>query len=140
MLAIPTLSVHHVHPILVNFTAGLVPASLASDFLGRWTGKRSLHHTGWWSILYATLITPLTAIAGFMWKQSIEEFVPKEVLSVHEWLGTALVGALILLAYWRGRIHRRDDVPDILYLAAAFVVVAALVVQGSIGGKLVFGP
>lgn len=140
MLAMSTLSMEHVHPILVNFTAGLVPASLASDLLGRWTGKRSLHHTGWWSILYATLITPLTAIAGLMWKHSVEEFVPREALSLHQWLGMVLVGALIVLAYWRGRIHRRRDVPNVLYFAAAFIVVAALAAQGHVGGKLVFGP
>ena len=140
MSAKPTLSIEHVHPILVNFTAGLVPASLASDLLGRWTGKRSLQHAGWWSVLYAAVITPLTAIAGLMWKRSAEEFAPREVLSLHQWLGIALVGALVMLAYWRDRIHRRGDMPDLLYLAAAFAVVAVLAVQGSIGGKLVFGP
>ena len=140
MLAMPTIPMSHVHPILVNFTAGLVPVSLASDLLGRWTGRRSLLHTGWWSVLYATLITPLTVLAGLLWKHSVEEFVPRETMALHQWLGTVLVGALLMLAYWRGRIHRRGDAPDIWYLVAAFMVVAALVAQGSIGGRLAFGP
>jgi len=33
----PLLSPEHIHPILVNFTASLVPASVFSDVLGRVT-------------------------------------------------------------------------------------------------------
>lgn len=67
-----------------------------------------------------------------MRKFSVGQFVPREELSLHQWLGATLVGALILLAYWRSRIHRRRDVPDILYLAAAFAVVAGLLCKATL--------
>ncbi|HUZ07075.1 MAG TPA: hypothetical protein VMV89_06255, partial [Candidatus Paceibacterota bacterium] len=35
------------HPILVNFTAALVPVSVASDFIGRFCKAESLRSTGW---------------------------------------------------------------------------------------------
>lgn len=52
------------HPILVNFTAALVPASLLSDVLGRVLKRDTLLHAGWWMLLYAAAVTPLTALAG----------------------------------------------------------------------------
>jgi len=45
----------------------------------------------------------------------------------------------IVLAVWRWRIHKRDIPPGIAYLACALVAVLALVYQGSLGGKMLFG-
>jgi len=53
------------HPILVNFTAALLPLSFLSDVLGRMLRRQSLHNAGWWLLLYAVLITPLTVAAGW---------------------------------------------------------------------------
>lgn len=47
------------HPILVNFTAALVPASFVSDVLGRFLRRESLRSAAWWMLLYAAIITPL---------------------------------------------------------------------------------
>ena len=52
------------HPILVNFTAALVPVSVASDFIGRFIQSESFRHTAWWTLFYATAFTPLTVITG----------------------------------------------------------------------------
>ena len=49
------------HPILVNFTAALVPVSVGSDLLCRSFKREPLRQTGWWTLLYATAITPFTA-------------------------------------------------------------------------------
>lgn len=140
MLPTPTFSIQHIHPILVNFTAGLVPASITSDLIARLTGSSSLRRAGWWMLCYAAAITPLTVAAGFVWKRSVEAVLPPATLLVHQWLGVSLAAAFIVMAVWRGVQHFRDETPGDLYFALALSVLAILIYQGSIGGTLVFGP
>jgi uncharacterized membrane protein len=65
--------------------------------------------------------------------------LPPELIRVHQWLGTSLALVFIVLAVWRWRIHKRDGVPTLAYLAVAVIAVLALVYQGSIGGLMAFG-
>ena len=53
-LPFPTFTPDHLHPILVNFTSALMPASIASDAAGRIFRKASLHSAAWWMLIYAT--------------------------------------------------------------------------------------
>lgn len=130
----------HIHPILVNFTAALVPISFLCDVLGRARRNQSLTNAGWWTILFAACITPLTGIAGLMWKQSVADMAPADLLRVHQWLGITLAVVLIVLAVWRSRYHSRALAPAVGYLVVAFIAVVALVYQGSLGGAMLFGP
>ena len=138
-LPLPPFSWQHIHPILVNFTAALIPASVFSDALGRLLGRASLNHAAWWTLLYATAVTPGTAVAGWFWKKSIEAALPPDVIAVHQWLGISLAGAFVILAIWRGTIHRRGKSPGISYLLLAALVSAALIYQGHLGGSMTFG-
>jgi uncharacterized membrane protein len=142
--AMPPLSIphspDHIHPILVNFTAALVPVSFFCDVVGRARRKQSLTDAAWWTLLIAACVTPFTGLAGLMWKKSVADMVPAEVLRTHEWLGITMAVALILLAIWRGRIHARSSAPSAGYLVITLIVVAALAYQGSLGGAMVFGP
>jgi uncharacterized membrane protein len=138
-LPLPPFSWQNIHPILVNFTAALIPVSLCSDTLGRMLGRASLNHTAWWTLLYATAITPFTALAGWFWKRSIEAALPPDVIAIHQWLGISLAGAFIILAVWRGRLHQRGRSPGIAYLLFAAFVAAALIYQGHLGGSMTFG-
>jgi len=130
----------HIHPILVNFTAALVPVSWFCDVVGRGSRKQSLTEAGWWTLLLAACITPFTGLAGLMWKKSVADMVPPDVLRTHQWMGITLAIVLILLAIWRGRIHARSSAPTAGYLAIGLIVVMALVYQGSLGGEMLFGP
>ena len=135
----PGISWHHIHPILVNFTAALVPASVVSDLLGKVTRNMSLTYAGWWALLYAAIVTPGTALAGWLWRQEIGDGLPLETIERHQHGGVVLAIALIALAGWRSRIHVRDQQPGRLYFMAALVAIATLVYQGILGGRLVFG-
>lgn len=127
------------HPILVNFTAALLPLALLSDVLGRIFRRAALHTAGFWMVLYAAIITPFTAFAGWWWKSSVGTQVDPTLITVHQWLGSAAALLFIVLAVWRWRIYKRDASPGIAYLAFALLVVVALVYQGSLGGAMVFG-
>lgn len=133
------ISWHHLHPILVNFTAALVPASVGSDLLGKMTGRVSLSHAAWWMLFYAAIVTPLTAMAGWFWKRQIEAGLPAEIISQHQWIGISLAVAFVGLAIWRGVTHLRDEKPGALYFLLAFAVVATLMYEGKLGGSMVFG-
>ena len=135
----PPSSPQQFHPILVNFTAALLPLSFLSDVLGRMLQRKSLHNAGWWLMVYAVLITPLTVAAGWWWKHAAGPGLPSQVITVHQWLGTCLALMFVMLATWRWNFQKRDEAPNLAYLALAFVTVLALVYQGSLGGMMVFG-
>lgn len=126
------------HPILVNFTAALIPASFASDVAGRLLGRESLRAAAWWMLVYAAVVTPLTAAAGWYWLWDLGEMDHAE-MRVHQWLGTGLAVGLLLLTGWRGLMYRRSHWPTASYLAAAGVFVGLLIVQGHLGGVMSFG-
>ncbi len=129
-----------IHPILVNFTAALVPTSFAADLLGRWFGKRSLSSTGWWTLMAATLITPLTVAAGWYWKlQSDMSGMDTRQMAVHQWLGSGLAVLFVGLAIWRGQLFRRDRIPGFGYLSVLAILVGLLTLQGHLGGVMSFG-
>jgi uncharacterized membrane protein len=139
VLPLPTFSPDHIHPILVNFTAALVPASVGSDIVGRVLRKPSLHAAAWWMLVYAAAITPLTALSGLWWKQKQVDTLPAQQLLRHEQIGFALVGALIVLAAWRYAAYRKSLAPGLAYVLLGLVVIFALMVQGALGGDMVFG-
>jgi len=139
MLPIPSFSLHHIHPILVNFTAALVPSSLGSDLMGRVSKRISLSHAGWWMIAIAAIVTPLTAAAGLLWKKDVQAVTPPTLLHLHMWLGIGISVFLILLAIWRGAIHSRDQFASTSYLTVALLLMGALVYQASLGGLMAFG-
>lgn len=89
--------------------------------------------------VYAAVITPLTAAAGWWWKRSVGPELPPNLILVHQWLGTTAVVLFIVLAVWRWRFYKRGVAPSAGYLAFALLVVIALVYQGSLGGAMVFG-
>lgn len=138
-LPLPPFSWENLHPILVNFTAALFPASVISDLSGRLLGRESLRHAAWWALLYAAAVTPFTALAGWFWKRSIGAALTPELIAVHQWLGMWLAFALPALLIWRWRFHRRDESPGLAYLAASALTMLALVYQGHVGGSMAFG-
>jgi plastocyanin/uncharacterized membrane protein len=135
----PPTGPQELHPILVNFTAALVPMALLSDLLGLFLRRRSLHDAGSWMMLYAAAITPLTVVAGWWGKLAGDSDVHGRLIIVHQWLGTFAAVLFIGLAMWRWSLYKRDLPPNVSYLVAALIAVLALVYQGSLGGSMVFG-
>lgn len=127
---------YKLHPILVNFTAALVPFSLLCDAGALASGDDTLAHSARWSVLFAAAVTPLTAFTGWLFWMKDDQ--GSAGMAVHKRLGTALPAVLILLALWRAALHKRGLKPRLPYLLFAALVVALLVYQGSLGGAQVF--
>lgn len=127
------------HPLLVNFTAGLFPAAVIADWLGRLLRRKSLSAAGWWMLLFAAVITPFTALAGWLWFREVGDMRHWQ-MAVHPWLGTLLAILIPALAFWRGRFHVRGKDPGLRFLIVATVILAAMVGQGHLGATMSFEP
>lgn len=138
-LPFPTFTPDHIHPILVNFTTALLPASVASDAASRILRKPSLHSAAWWMLVYAAAITPLTALAGLWWKTKLADTLPPKLIAEHMWLGIGLAVSFIVLLLWRRAFYRKTESPSLAYFAFAVLIVVALLIQGALGGQMVFG-
>ena len=125
------------HPILVNFTVALVPVSVASDIIGRLRQNESMRNAGWWTLFYAIIVTPFTALTGWLFWMKDDNGVVG--LTIHKWLGTGLAVLLFGLFIWRRNLHQKKQWPTLAYFVAGGVCIAALAIQGYLGGKQVFG-
>ena len=139
VLPLPKFSPEHIHPILVNFTAALIPASVGSDVAGRLLRRVSLHTAAWWMLVYAAATTPLTAFAGWWWKQRAGDTLSPQLILWHERIGFGLVFAFFALAIWRYAVHQKREAPGMAYLLFGGVLVVVLVMQGTLGGAMLFG-
>jgi uncharacterized membrane protein len=138
---VPTLrqfvETYKIHPVLVNFTAALVPVSLGTDLAARLLKSASLRATGWWTLFLAACITPFTAVAGWLFWMEDDNGV--QAMTIHKWLGTSLAILLPLLLLWRWRAFRKQAWAAWPYLLLGAVVLAALIYQGHLGGDQSFG-
>jgi uncharacterized membrane protein len=124
------------HPVLVNFTAALVPVSVASDLAARCFKNQSLRNAGWWTLLYVTAITPFTAITGWLFWMPDDNGASG--MAIHKWLGSALAVLLCILFAWRLRLHQKQQWPSVAYFVVGVIFVAVLAYQGHLGGVQVF--
>lgn len=141
-LSFSLFSWNHIHPVLVHFTTALFPVSFVSDAAGKFTDRFSLTPAAWWMLFYGAISAPLTALAGWMWAAEITKMTggdPGSVMNIHKWLGTSLVAGFIGMAIWRGWIFIRAQKPGIIYFVIAAVILAALMYQGYLGGKMTLG-
>lgn len=127
-----------VHPILVNFTAGLIPAAFAFDLLATLFKKEPLRAAAHWTLLLAAVLTPFTALAGWLWMRSMDHPGHWQ-MPIHMWLGIALAALLLPLAAWRGWMYRRERSPGWSYAVAAAILLAGLTYQGELGASMSFG-
>ena len=131
------ISDQKLHPILVNFTAALIPVSIFSDIAARLLRRESLRTTAWWTLCFAACVTPLTATTGWLFWMPDDAGV--KAMTIHKWLGTSLAALFVGLAVWRGFLYRRGQWPSAGYLLLGLVLVGATAYQGHLGGDQSFG-
>jgi len=125
------------HPIFVNFTAALLPASFLFDLLGGLSKREPLRAAAWYTLLLAAIVTPITAVAGWLWLRSMGDMGHWQ-MPIHKWLGTGAAVLVVLYAWWRGSLYRRGRSPGWLYALAALVLLGAFLFQGDLGGSMSF--
>lgn len=125
------------HPLLVNFTAGLFPAALLAEALGRWRRRASLTSAGWWMLFFAAVSAPFTVIAGWDWYRDVGDMGHWQ-MAIHPWLGSGVSAAIVALALWRRRFLLRGEDVSRSYFAAGAAILVALAVQGHLGATMSF--
>jgi uncharacterized membrane protein len=128
---------NHVHPAMVHFTVALLPVSLVTDLIGKFTDRSSLTTAAWWMLLYGAIAAPLTALAGWMWAADIG--ISPAFLTMHRWLGVGIALSLPAIAIWRGRISSHSEKPGLVYLGFAMLIALVLGYQGFTGGVMTLG-
>jgi uncharacterized membrane protein len=134
----PPRAMPPIHPMLNQFTMVLIPISVFFDIAGLYTRPAAFRAVAWWTLLAAAIITPLTALTGWLWRLS-GNFEPHWQLPIHAWIGTAAAAILILVAVWRGSMYHRDQRPGPAYIVLGAILLAVVGVQGELGGSMAYG-
>ncbi len=129
-----------VHPVLVHFTIALTVSAFGFDLLAFVFGISAWSSLGWWNLAAAIPVTVGTLATGVKsrLKLPLEEGEARSFLRLHMALGPMVFGLLVILACWRARYWQAGSAVSWRYLAAMFLVLLAMAVQGYVGGELVF--
>jgi uncharacterized membrane protein len=126
-----------IHPILVNLSVAIVSISVLVDCVATSAmqditlvhlRKESLHNASWWALFFAVIITPFTAITGWLYWRNAE--AGAEGVAVHKWLAAAIPFLLVGLFFWRQKFIQNKKSPNVRYLAIGLLFVIALFIQG----------
>jgi uncharacterized membrane protein len=122
----------YLHPVLVNFVAAGVPVSLAFDIGSRVFKREAFRAVGAWNMIVAACFVPFVVFFGWLYWGSNDD---NRSMAIHFWLGNTLAVVIIALAVWRWRQYAKARPASVLYLICTFITLAALAVQGHIGGS-----
>ena len=128
------------HPIFVHFTIAFTSASLAFDALGFFFGKASLTAAGEWTLVGSALMTLATLSTGLTssTRAPVEEGEARSFLRAHMALGFIFYGLLVAIVFWRISLLQSGQSVSWVYLVALAVVTLVMMVQGYLGGELVY--
>lgn len=127
------------HPILVHFTIALTAAALVFDAI--WLlGGTAVGDVGWWLVLSAAIVTPLTVATGVVsrLRVPVEEGEARSFLRAHMALGPIFLGLLIAATVWRATLWETGLGPTVGYVVVLALVNAVMGLQGYLGGELVY--
>jgi uncharacterized membrane protein len=128
------------HPICVHFALALTLFGLGLDWVGSRWRQTQCQYVGRCSFFAGVVALGFAVISGW-----IEHELPRPtsafdqhmqpLLLYHEYLGYGLLGFFIFLTVLRVRIQGRLPV---IFLLLAAIGAAGLIVQGYLGGELVY--
>jgi uncharacterized membrane protein len=128
------------HAAVNDIAPVLLPLSVLFDLLGAFLKRESLKAAGFWALLFGVVGGGLAIITGLLADEATPHGAQAEaVMSTHETLAYIVVGLFAILAIWR--LLRRgvwSEKEQPIALTAGVIGIALVVVQASLGGKLVF--
>jgi len=135
--------VGELHPPVVHFAIALSITGVVFELLGRVLHKKELTEAGFYTLLVGVLFLWLAWFTGHSAEELVEEFVEKspayELLELHEGIGNFLPFFFTLLAGIRVYLKIKDSRKlRILFLLLGVIGIILVVVQGRLGGKLVY--
>ncbi|AMG75160.1 DUF2231 domain-containing protein [Sphingopyxis granuli] len=122
------------HPIAAHFPVALLLMAALAELLLALRPALGLETTVRFLVAGGAIGALVAALLGWFaagWRLSDRS----QTLGVHRWNGSAVAGVAILAAWFAFRSNRRSGLRVTLAILAV-----ALVVQGYLGGEMVFGP
>lgn len=126
------------HTAVVHFPVGLTLGALIAEIVGRRRDAAPWRAAARVMLVMAAVGAIVAAVLGWI-NAGFYMTDTDGVLTWHRWLGTALVGLGVALAYVAVRSARNPDRPRAAYWWLLGVTSIAVAVQGYLGGALVHG-
>lgn len=130
-----------IHPIFVHFALALTVVAITLDALAFWLAKPEWHRVAKLNLFFGVAGIAAAVLAGWFDHTSIHAAAHthaedmSDYMEIHQWLGWTLLAGFSGLLFWRSRpafeVSRA-------YLLVAALALAGILVQGHIGGQLVF--
>lgn len=127
------------HPVFVHFSVALTVVSLLFEILALVWPAAALGPSGLYSLAAATVCTLPTLVTGALSRRHLplEEGPARAWLRTHMALGPLFFGLLLVLLVWRITLWQHHAM-TVGYLALLALAVVLLLIQGYIGGELVY--
>jgi len=132
---------HHAHPVSVHIPNGVLPISFVLMVLSTLTGATSLATAAHINMIFVVLTRPFVLFSGYIeWQKRYKGLRSSRFITKIICACIVTVTALILVIWWLvdPGILQTTSIARIIFLFFSLVMLAAAVVAGLIGGKLVF--
>ena len=132
---------HHAHPVSVHIPNGVLPVSFILMILSVLTGNQSLATAAHINMVFVLLTLPFVLFSGYIEWQKRYKGLRSSRFTTKIMCAGIVTGTSLLLVLWWGfnpDILRSASLARSIYLFIGLVMLAAAIVAGFIGGKLVF--
>jgi uncharacterized membrane protein len=130
-----TMRLQEIHPALVHFPITMLPVTLATDAVGRFTGNHTLLDAARAGIALTAGSAAVAAAAGLLAQESARfDDASRDMLVTHRNLNLALIG----LTGWMAARRARRVEPSLRYLAAGLAGIGVMVYSAYLGGRMVY--
>lgn len=132
---------HHAHPVSVHIPNGVLPISYILMILSVLTGGQSLATAAHINMVFVVLTLPFVLFSGYIeWQKRYKGLRSSRFTSKIFCAGVVTITSLILVLWWgfNPDILATASLSRSIYLFIGLVMLAAAVLAGFIGGKLVF--
>ena len=127
---------HPVHPMLIVFPLGLLPAAVACDIICIVHGGAHWAHMAYWLIVAGVLSGIVAAICGFADWLGLENGTRAKRLGLFHAIVMDTVLILFAVSWWLRR--SAPDTPSMTAIVLGLVAVALALLGGWLGGELVY--
>jgi len=129
----------NLHPLFTHFPVALLISAFAFYLLGILLRKDHFFKTGQWTLFLGTLGAAAAVWTGHEAAETVaHDESAHAIIMAHQNLGFAVLALSVLLSLWLLISRSSFPKPKAVFLAGLFLIVAVLLQQVDLGGRLVF--
>ena len=132
---------HHAHPVSVHIPNGVLPVCFVLMILSTLTGATSLATAAHINMVFVVLTLPFVLFTGYIeWQKRYKGLRSSRFITKIICACTVTVTSVLLVLWWivNPDILQTTSMARYAFLFISLIMLAAAVVAGLIGGKLVF--